>query len=131
VRARAAQLKRRRSSIFSAAAVLIIVVTYVIFAVVRPGGQSRECVNKKSMKVAATSHCRSSAGNSTGTDPWVWYWGPSTQVGGTARGGSFSNPDEQGSDNQTGSGGSSEDEDEDSGGGGGGGGSSGGGDDDG
>jgi uncharacterized membrane protein YgcG len=65
---------------------------------------SRQCVDTRSMKVAAASRCQDQTGTA---DVYRWYYGSAvTQVGGTARGGSFSNPDDdQGQGNRGGTGG--------------------------
>ena len=62
---------------------------------------NEKIVPTRSMKVAASTHCQT--GTDT-TDAYRWYYGSAvTQVGGTARGGSFSNPDDdQGQSNRGG-----------------------------
>jgi hypothetical protein len=75
---------------------------------------SRACVNSKSLKVAASGRCQHGGGTA---GVYRWYYGsPVTQVGGTVRGGSFSDPDDQGTGNQNGSGSDDDGGDDDSGG---------------
>jgi hypothetical protein len=84
-------------------AVTLFIVGGVVATAVAHHGTSRQFVSAKSMKVAAPDHCQSPDGFPGG---YRWYYGSAvTQVGSTARGGSFTDPDEnQGRTNQNGGG---------------------------
>jgi hypothetical protein len=88
-------------------AVTLFIVGGVVATAVAHHGTGRQCVSAKSMKVAAPDHCQSPDGSPDGSPGgYRWYYGSAvTQVGSTARGGSFTDPDEnQGKTSQNGGG---------------------------
>src|ERR1700760_755361 len=120
-------MSRKRRGIIAVTVLVLFFVGAIVGSVLAQGHHSsRQCVDNRSMKVAASGRCQRSD-ETTGF--YRWYYGSAvTQVSGTARGGSFSNPDDdQGQSNQGGGG----DDDDDGGSGGGDEGGAGGGADDG
>ena len=94
-------IRRRWATIASAAVLAFIVIGYVVFSFVHVSSDNtQECVNTKTMKVAADTDCE------TGTGVYQWYWGADSPVGNRAHGGSFSDPNEdQGPGGRSGGGG--------------------------
>jgi hypothetical protein len=97
-----------------AVSVLVLILAGAAASALSQHSTSRACVNSKSLKVAASGRCQHGGGTA---GVYRWYYGsPVTQVGGTVRGGSFSDPDDQGTGNQNGSGSDDDGGDDDSGG---------------
>jgi len=96
-----------QSSFWPLIVILSVVTLFIVGGVVATAvvhhGTSRQCVSAKSMKVAASDLCQAPDGSPGG---YRWYYGSAvTQVGSTARGGSFTDPDEnQGKNSQNGGG---------------------------
>jgi uncharacterized membrane protein YgcG len=118
------RLSQKRRGWIAVSVLVLILAGAAVGSALSQHSTSRACVNSKSLKVAASARCQNGGGTA---GVYRWYYGsPVTQVGGTVRGGSFSDPDDQGTGNQNGSGSDDDGGDDDSGGG-----SSGGGADDG
>jgi uncharacterized membrane protein YgcG len=96
------RLSRKRRGIIAVSVLVLFFAGAIAGSVLAHAHHTaRQCVDTRSMKVAASTHCQT--GTDT-TDAYRWYYGSAvTQVGGTARGGSFSNPDDdQGQSNRGG-----------------------------
>jgi uncharacterized membrane protein YgcG len=101
--------QKRRGVIAVSVLVLFFVVAIVGSVLAHAHHTPRQCVDTRSMTVAAAGRCQGQDGTA---DVYRWYYGSAiTQVGGTARGGSFSNPDDdQGSGGNRGGSGGDDDE---------------------
>jgi|ERR1700761_2193444 len=97
-------IRRRRGTIACVAVLALIAIGYITFSFVHvDNGNTQQCVNTRTMKVADDSDCETGTG--TG-GVYQWYWGDGAQVGNRAHGGSFSDPDQdQGPGDDGGSGG--------------------------
>jgi uncharacterized membrane protein YgcG len=108
------RLSPRRRAVIAVTLVVLFLVAAAVGSALSHHGTPRQCVETRSLKVADPALCQH--GGSGSAEGYRWYYGSAvTQVGGTARGGSFSDPDEQGSGNQNGSGTDDDGGDDDSG----------------
>jgi uncharacterized membrane protein YgcG len=106
----ASRLSQKRRGIIAVSVMVLFFLAAIVGSVLAHAHHtSRQCVDTRSMKVAASARCQDQTGS---PDDYRWYYGSVvSRVGGTARGGSFSNPDDdQGQGNRGGTGGGGDDE---------------------